>query len=161
MEWLIQGLRQSEASFKFVCFGNQVLNTFTGSEDFHANYRNLFPGERRQLLSAIYRYDIRNVVFLSGDRHFSEFSKIDSSGEPTLYELTASPYRSTPTSWAIPEKSNTARIDGSRFGMPNFGLIQVTGPPGNRRLLLQIQNRFGKPKRSLRIRQEDDPRNAP
>jgi alkaline phosphatase D len=153
MRWLTAGLRRSKASFKFVAFGNQVLNTFDERIEYHSNYHNLFPAERRRLLKAIYEHDIRNVVFLSGDRHFSEFSRIDSTGEPTLYELTASPYKSTPTSWAIPEPSNTARVEGSRFAWPNFGYLEVTGPPGRRKLSMTIRNRFGQPKRTWTIEQ--------
>jgi alkaline phosphatase D len=88
LDWLINALKFSNASFKIVAVGSQVLN----SEALYENYAQ-FPCERQQLLDRIAAEGIKNVVFTTGDRHHSEISKIEHRSI-VMHDITASPLTS-------------------------------------------------------------------
>ncbi len=68
--WLLDGLRESAATFKFVALGSRwTLNDRTDS---FAQYAE----EREEIFSAIERDAIEGVVLLSGDSHAAEFRAI-------------------------------------------------------------------------------------
>ncbi|MFN0036773.1 MAG: alkaline phosphatase D family protein, partial [Saprospiraceae bacterium] len=70
LQWFLASLAASQAPFKMVAIGGQVLTTSPNSETaFH-----FFPAERDTILSFIERENIKGVIFLTGDRHFSELS---------------------------------------------------------------------------------------
>ena len=46
--------------------------------------------ERQQIIDFIYKHQIKNVIFLTGDVHFSEISVLKADGKPTIYDLTFS-----------------------------------------------------------------------
>ncbi|MEM9931925.1 MAG: alkaline phosphatase D family protein, partial [Bacteroidota bacterium] len=71
LEWLVESLIFSDAPWKMVCIGGQVLNTATRGE----TYVNLAPAEQAYLLRRITEENIAGVVFLTGDRHFTELSE--------------------------------------------------------------------------------------
>ena len=90
IEWLIDALAGSSASFKVVVNGGQVLNPARVAE----TYAN-FPEEREELLRRIATERVRGVLFLSGDRHFSELSRLERPGSYPLHDFTVSPLRCT------------------------------------------------------------------
>ncbi|HTF81133.1 MAG TPA: alkaline phosphatase D family protein, partial [Cytophagales bacterium] len=69
LSWLIDALKASKASYKFVAVGSQVLNPNGDFETF-VNYKQ----EREALLEMVFLNKIKNVVFLTGDRHFTELN---------------------------------------------------------------------------------------
>ncbi|MEL7019995.1 MAG: alkaline phosphatase D family protein, partial [Bacteroidota bacterium] len=81
LEWLLDALSSSKATFKMIVIGGQVLNTAAVYE----NYAHLYPRERAYLLSRIAEAQIKNVVFLDGDRHHTELSKIVNFNGHTVY----------------------------------------------------------------------------
>lgn len=167
LAWLQASLRSSKASFKFIVNGNQVLNPgqvlnpprmrAEGVPEYQADYK--------ALLNFIQREKIEGVVFLSGDRHFTELMKLDEKrvGYP-LYEYTNSPLTSSPYAAVVdqPEiKANKAVVEGSVFTAQNFGLLKVTGPREDRVLTFQTVDATGKvvwtfeiPAKSLREKKE-------
>jgi alkaline phosphatase D len=86
LEWLVDALSSSRATFKVVVAGGQVLNPVRTAE----TYAN-FPEERQDLLRRIGEEGVQGVLFLSGDRHFSELTRLDREGTYPLYDLTVSP----------------------------------------------------------------------
>jgi alkaline phosphatase D len=132
MEWLIDALSSSRATFKVVVAGGQVLNPVRTAE----TYAN-FPEERQELLRRVQEEAVRGVLFLTGDRHFSELSKMDRPGTYPLYDLTVSPL----ATWIERNggrEPNTLRVPGTLVAEQNFGLMEVTGPRGERRLTLSV-----------------------
>lgn len=121
LHWLVDALRFSKASYKFICTGGQVLSDAAVFE----NYA-IFANERQALLDSIDKYNIKGVVFLTGDRHHSEISRMQTADGDVFYDITSSALTSTTT--AHPDEPNHNRIPGSMFGVRNYALISVSGP---------------------------------
>ncbi len=84
--WLREQLSTSEADIHFIASGIQMIPEEQGFEKW-AN----FPEARKKLLDLLAETNPNNAILLSGDRHISEFSKIDWPGiEGGLYEFTSS-----------------------------------------------------------------------
>ena len=126
-QWLIDALVSSRAKWKFVCVGGQMLNPVEKYETF----ANIAPEEREAILAAIGQHEVRNVVFLTGDRHHSELSLTERNGIK-IYDFTASPL--TSGAHNAEDEANTLRVEGSQVGIRNYGLITLTGPRKARKL---------------------------
>lgn len=138
LNWLIDALKSSKATFKIVCSGGQILNTAAKYE----NMVYLFPEERNQLLSLLEKEQINGVVILSGDRHHSELSKLERPNSYPLYELTVSPLTAGPAPQSIDE-ANTLRVPETFVGQRNFGIIEFTGPRKERQMHIRIYDSIG------------------
>lgn len=125
--WLLAGLRASTATFKFVAVGGQVLTQNRHGETF----ANGFARERRTLLRALDSAQIKNVVFLTGDRHYTELSVRRPRGAPVQYDLTSSPLTAGP---AKPGR-NRHRVAGTVIRGHNFVTAQLSGARGARQLI--------------------------
>ena len=130
IDWLINALKHSNASFKIVAVGSQVLN----SEALYENYAQ-FPCERQQLLDRIAAEGIKNVVFTTGDRHHSEISKIEHRGI-VMHDITASPLTSKQGNNRDGE-NNRNRVAGSLVLQRNYTTLEVSGNRRERQLLLR------------------------
>lgn len=133
---LIDLLKQSRAPFKFVLSGSQILNSAKVYENF-SNY----PEERNYLLDRIEEEGVRNVVFLSGDRHHSEIMQMDLENGNTIYEITASPLTSGPNKNV--SEVNDYRVGGTLIQERNFAMLEVDGPRKERRLRIIFYNSAG------------------
>lgn len=136
VDWLIRALKYSDAAFKFVAVGSQVLNPAAVYE----NYSTIAK-ERAELLRRIEEEGIKGVVFLTGDRHFTELSALKLKDGRTLYDLTASPITSGPYS---PKETNELRVEATVVGERNFCTIGVSGAKGARSLLIRAFDGTGK-----------------
>ena len=125
IDWLIDNLISSEAPFKFVVIGTQFLNPNASGEN-HASYKE----ERKKILDMIESENIEGVMFLTGDVHRSEITKLERSGSYPLYEFTISPLTAG-VSWQYP---NDDRVDNKSVLERNFGLIEISGPRDGRKL---------------------------
>ena len=148
--WLKNKLLMSDAAFKFICIGSQVLNDNNFAESY-AQY----PRERNDLFDFIAKNNIKGVIFITGDKHYAEICKRDWKGYP-LYDFTSSPLTSPP----LPRRlfgayHNQWRIKGTDFARRNFGKIWITGPAGNRTAKIEIYGRGGYKKRELNINQNE------
>lgn len=138
LDWLINSLAFSKYTFKFVVVGGQVLNPL----EVYENY-STYSEERNRLIAAIRKLKLKNVIFLTGDRHFTELSLLEENGEEPLYDLTVSPLTSS-TYPPITEK-NPLRIQGTLVDdKRNFGTIEVSGPLKSRKLTVRIFDFEGK-----------------
>ena len=138
MEWLKNSLRNSQATFKIIANGGQMINPMVYFEGF-----GLFPEEQKELLDFIVREKITGVVFLSGDRHMTELLRVTPPGGYPLYELTCSPLTSGPARGHPAEANNPARVEGTWVTQRNFALIKVRGKRGERELVLGVYDKDG------------------
>jgi len=133
MEWLKAGLLSSNAVFKVIANGNQVLNANSRHEtmtDF---------SDTEEILAWIARNRIDGVLFLSGDRHHSELIRVQRPGAYPLYDFTSSSITAGVHVMGPddPEHRNPLRVDGTLLMEHSFGIVRVTGPRNGRRVTLQ------------------------
>lgn len=135
LTWLIDALRFSRAPFKFICTGGQIISDAAVYE----NYA-VFARERQMLLDSIDKYDIRGVVFLTGDRHHSEISRMQTPKGNVFYDITSSALTS---GTGLHEEPNNHRIPNSMIGVRNYALISVSGPRTSRTCRVVFKNSMG------------------
>ena len=131
LDWLIGALASSRAPFKLVAVGGQVLTTHAG----HETYVNLFPDERAYLLRRIEEEGIKNVIFLTGDRHHTELSKLVTNSGITIYDFTVSPLTSGVHQT---DERNALREEGTLVTSRNFGILEFAGPRTARTLTMRV-----------------------
>jgi alkaline phosphatase D len=140
MRWLTESLRSSSAAFKIVVGGNQMLNQLSPVESFKQ-----FPAEQRRLLDFIRDARVEGVVFLSGDRHYTELIRLKDVGTYPLYDFTSSPLTAGNADPYPVEQNNPDRVPGTLVkGIKNFGMIEVTGTAKERKLILRALDPAGK-----------------
>ncbi len=136
INWLIQDLKSSKASFKLVVVGSQVLSSVADFENY-ANYKE----EREYLLQLLSTNNIKNVVFLTGDRHFTELSEVKLNNI-RIIDLTASPLTSKP--YSNSKEVNSNRVEGTFVGEQNFAQITFTGSAKERKINITLINKLSK-----------------
>ena len=149
VQWLIDALLNSKAPFKVIALGGQFLNSEKIYE-YHINWED----EHKKLLDLISKEKIEGVIFISGDRHFSEVSKMDRFGAYPLYDFTVSPLTSGFCDICIDEK-NKYRIKGSGVFQRNFATINISGLHNNRLLEYTIFNSYGEPMWNYKIHENE------
>ncbi len=138
LEWLIDGLVNSKAPFKMIAIGGQVLSTAA----VHENYIHFYAEERDYLLKRIEEENIKNVIFLTGDRHHTELSQLVNNKGNTIFDLTVSPLTSG-TSTNV-ETTNLLRVEGTLVQQRNFGWLEFSGKHSERILTMRIFDANGK-----------------
>lgn len=99
IEWLEQTLLECKsAPFKFIVLGGQFLKDHN-----YESFKN-YPADRIRLLGLLERHQIGGVIFLSGDRHFTELRRVERKGSYPLFELTSSPLGSGVATRALQEE---------------------------------------------------------
>ena len=140
IQWLMDALVSSNAPFKVVAAGNQMMNPLTPFEAFGT-----FEKEQERLIRFIREARVSGVLFLSGDRHHTELIRRVEPGVYPLYDFTSSPLTSTPAEQKKEEENNPARVPGTWVtGVRNFGLIEASGPAAQRKLTLRTLDATGK-----------------
>jgi alkaline phosphatase D len=140
MEWLKQALLSSRATFRIVAGGTQFWNRASRFESFQ-NY----PDEARELLDWITERRIPGVVFVSGDRHFSQLLRLERGGTYPLFEFTSSPLTGgVATNPGDNERANPDLVDGTLLTQRSFGLVRLTGPKAARVLALEAYDAAGR-----------------
>ena len=127
MEWLKNALIFSNATFKIIVVGSQVLNPLGNAENMQR-----YPFEYNELLNFIQAQKINGVVFFSGDRHHSEVIKVEQPGFYSLYDVTISSYTAGISKASGIEKNNIYRVNNTLVEENNFGKISVSGTKENR-----------------------------
>lgn len=149
LDWLEHGLISTESHFKFIVTGNQALNPMAGQECFYQ-----YPLEWQELMTFIRERHIEGVVFLTGDRHFSELIRYEQPGSYPLYDFTCSAITSgvahlNPNS---AEFNNPSRVPGSLLMENNYGRISVSGKKGERVITFETYDVDGVKKWSYSVR---------
>lgn len=128
MEWLKNSLLYSNATFKIIVMGSQVLNPVSPFDKWWD-----FPAEYDELMNFLKEYKINGVVFLTGDRHHSEIIKVERPGTYPLYDITVSPLTSGTHVFGNAEKNNPYRVLGIDQKQ-NYGKFTFSGPRNDRKL---------------------------
>ncbi len=136
IQWLLDALQSSRATFKFIAVGGQVLNDAA----LYENYA-IYPEEKQKLLEGIQKLKISGVIFLSGDRHHSELTMLKREGTYPLYDFTCSPITAGPHGDA--SEPNTLRIPNSLIAERNFSVMEVSGKKDERVLTVKVLNSKG------------------
>ncbi|NHM03036.1 alkaline phosphatase D family protein [Flavobacterium difficile] len=140
MQWLIDALVASKASFKLIVVGGQVLNSAAVFE----NYEN-YKAEKELLLNEIAANKIKGVLFISGDRHFSELSELKRANTYSLFDWTVSPLTSGHGNLEkVAKEDNQNRVAGSLFAQHVFGTVSFSGDKENRQMKLTLFDNEGK-----------------
>ncbi len=147
LQWLEEALLSSTATFKLVAGGSQFLSPVLHREGL-AHY----PREQKELLDFLAGARVNGVVFLSGDHHHTELLRRDRPGLYPLYEFSVSPLTAG-SGVHDQDLANPARIPGTLVPDRNFGLIEVSGPAGDRRLTLVVLDAAGEERWRREIRE--------
>lgn len=138
LSWLKDVLLSSEATFKLIVCGNQVLNENTKFESY-----NFYKKERAEILDFIKKNNISGVLFLSGDVHHTELLKTELPDLYTLFDFTSSSLTAglhAPDSTANPQLvANTLVTD-----FHNFGMLRFSGKKSDRKLTMETFDSNGK-----------------
>lgn len=134
--WLEQQLRVP-AELRIIATGIQFISEFSGGEA----WANL-PREKERLLNLLAKTQANGVIFISGDRHWAELSRLERPESYPLYDLTSSALtqkhpRGTPT-------PNRYRADPVTYHDANVGVIQIKWNSGKPLVTLQLLDVKGK-----------------
>ena len=160
LEWLKAALLRSRAPVKIIAGGSQFWNRASRFEGWHR-----FPTEQKAFAAWLAEQRIDGVIFVSGDRHFTELLRIERPGAYPLYEFTSSPLTSRPLGAARPGR---AREPGRRAGHAGRQAAvrpdpRVSGPGNDRRVALESYDATGARlwRHEIRARDLRMPRRSP
>jgi alkaline phosphatase D len=106
-----------------------------------------FPHEQKRMLELIRKTRANGVMFLSGDVHYAEISKLNTEGLYPIYDVTSSGITST-WDFATP---NDNRIDGPVMEN-HFGLLKIDWGKEDPEITMQIHDVTGKERINRTIR---------
>ena len=132
MTWLKNSLLYSNAVFKIIVMGSQVLNAVSPYD----KLKN-FPVEYYDLMNFLSEHRINGVLFLTGDRHHSEIIKVDRPGTYSLYDITVSPLTSGTHKFSGAEANNPYRVYGLDEKQ-NYGRLSFSGERNKRKLTVEF-----------------------
>ena len=147
IDWLIAAMNKSYAPFKIVALGGQFLSD-------NAKHENMahYP-ERQAIIDRISEERIHGVVFLTGDRHCTELSRLELDRGLVIHDLTISPL--TSSSYNNTDEVNTLRVDGTVAAERNYAELNFSGPRKDRLLEIVINNTEGEELWSVSLRAKD------
>ncbi len=132
-QWL-EGQLSAEADVRIIASSNQFSHAYNGWE----SWTNV-PHERQRMIGLIKKTKANGVIFISGDVHWGEISKLEVAGGYPLYDVTSSGITET---WDVIEP-NENRI-GEPVPQNNVGLIEITTRGDSTQLTLAIYDTTGK-----------------
>ncbi len=152
LDWLKKALVFSKARFKFVVMGGQFLNT---ARNFETYSNNGFDKERQEIIDFIYKEGLKNVIFLTGDRHLTEISLLDQGKRfPKIWDVTVSPFTSGPNTHGNQEK-NLLRVPGTLIMKRNFAIFNIVGKGKDRHIKIDFYDKKGKKINEFIIKQDE------
>lgn len=126
-EWLEKELEKS-ADVRLIGSGSQFGIEWNGYESW-AN----FPHEQKKFMELIKKTKVNGVLFLSGDVHYAEISKLVEPDMYPLYDITSSGLSST-WNFATPNRN---RIEGPVMEN-HFGLLTIDWNKSDPSILMEI-----------------------
>jgi len=120
-QWLENKLNESTAQLHIIASSIQVIAEDHGFEKW-AN----FSSSRERLFQLITSTQAEGVIFLSGDRHIGEISKINIAGVPyPVYDITSS---GLTHAYEAADEENRHR-EGELVATLNFGVLKIKWEP--------------------------------
>jgi len=132
LEWLKNALVYSHARIKLVVSGSQLWNGVNRFEGW-----NHYAIEQRAFGDWLVAQKVEGLIFVTGDRHFSELLKVERAGAYPFYEFTSSPLTSGTFPNPPGERENPDLVAGTFVAKRQFGMIRVTGPGDDRTIALE------------------------
>ena len=152
LKWLEDALVFSKAKFKFVVLGGQFLNT---ARNFETYSNHGFDKERQAIIDFIYKEQLKNVIFLTGDRHLTEIALLDQGKKfPKIWDVTVSPFTSGPNEHGREEK-NALRVPKTLIMERNFAIFKVEGEGKDRHIKIDFYNEKGEQINEFIIKQDE------
>jgi alkaline phosphatase D len=152
IEWLKNSLTASDGAFKFIVSGGQMLNPMAKDKECFMAY----SAEWTELMNFITDNKIKGVIFITGDRHFTEMIKYEPKGFYPLYEYTCSAVTSGVANISrSSEFNNPMRVQGSLLMENNFGKISISGAKNERVATFETVDIDGKSRWTFSISQKD------
>lgn len=119
--WLERELSNSDAQIHLIASGIQVIPM----DHVYEKWAN-FPSARQRLFDLLARTQPNNAIFLSGDRHFAEISRIQLNGlDGPLYDITSSGLTHSYKNVRDVGEINQHREGDKLSGEKNFGLLHI------------------------------------
>lgn len=87
VSWLLAGLKSSTAPVKVIANGTQVISLDEGGEGHYQEAQD----EQKKVMEFLAREKIGGLVFLTGDRHYSEAMQLEQPDGTLIVEFTSSP----------------------------------------------------------------------
>lgn len=150
LTWLKNNLLNSKATFKFIVSGSQMTNPIANKECFR-----YYSYEFAELMDFIATHKINGIIFISGDRHFSDVMKLKRENAYPLYEITCSGLSSEHHPVNEKERKNPMRIPGALVEGNNFGHIKISGIKNKRILTVLFYDINGKELFNFSINEEE------
>jgi len=132
-KWL-DGQLRLPAEVRIIASSIQVIAEEHGYE----NWAN-FPHERERLFRLIRDTGAKGVVFISGDRHHAEISKLEGAADYSLFDVTSSSLNK-PRLFTV--EANKHRV-GEMYFQSNFGLIEIDWEKEKPTLRMEIRSSGG------------------
>ncbi len=133
MDWLKNALLSSDATFKIIVTGSQILNPLSTFESM-----TFYSFEYNDLIGFLAEQKITGVIIFTGDRHHSEVIRMNRPGMHPLYDVTISPYTAGISKPRGAEVNNAARVANTLVEVQNFGKIEVSGKKNERVLKVKF-----------------------
>ena len=139
--WLEKQLKQP-ADIRIIASSIQALPQGPRGESW-----NNFPHERDRLLNLVGQATAQHIVFITGDVHYADLSRLEYSPQRTLYEVCSS---SLNQGWKQITATRPAPLPnrhrvGDYFSDDNFGVIEIDWSATPPKLKLQIRDRQNQP----------------
>lgn len=127
IEWLVNSLRRSTATFKIIVMGSPILNP----AETQGNYREA-RSEREKLLEALRDHKIDGLFFVTGGKDHAELVKMVRANAPDVYELSTGPMTGRPASET--KELNYFRVPSTSVFQRHFALLDFHGPEEDRQM---------------------------
>ncbi len=130
-QWLLNGLRNSTARYKFVVSEYPISVTYFRSNDVWEGYWL----ERQEVLGAIEGNGIENVIFLTGNNHAGFIGQVNPGSDTPVWEVWTGPTGKSVTAISIDELGDSIGVPNSSqiyYGIVNSFLapVEAGGIPG-------------------------------
>ena len=138
MRWLKNAILMSTAPLKVIVGGSQFLTPVSIRTEGWSH----FPAERQEFFDWLTTNKVDGVMFLSGDRHFTELTKLDRPGSYPLHDLTCSPLTAGAFNGGA-DSTRPDRVPGTMVPQRNFCSFTVDGPKQQRTITLKAYDTKG------------------
>ena len=145
--WLAEALRQP-AELRIVASSIQVIADEHGWETWGN-----FPAERQRLFELLASSQAGGVLFISGDRHLAEISRLgpeESGADCPLFDITSSSLNK-PSVHDVAREPNRHRV-GANYPGENFGSIEIDWSEADPTVEIAILDAGGRPVTTVPLR---------